>query len=469
MSLPARWRLTVWYMAVLAAVLAVLGTFLLVRLRADLLAEVDRSLRVAVADLQLHLDPDDPGDLAGASATLRSAPGGGLAAQLLAPDGRVLRSIGAANPARPLMDPATLREQLAAGHPVDATERLAPGGPRLRVFAAPLAGGRPGTVVVAASSLAGVDGSLDRLRLLLLVAGPIGLILAGLGGMLVARVALRPVARMTEQAAAISSSRLHERVAVPSARDELYRLATTLNAMLARIEHGVDEQRRLAADASHELRTPLAVMRSELEVGLREADLPPAAGEVLASVQEEVERMTRLVDGLLVLARGDEGGLTVLQAPLPLDHLVRDVADRLRPVAVAKDVTLDLTVEPVQVTGDRQLLDEVATNLLNNALKYTQAGGRVALRLGAHDGHARLTVADSGPGIPPEDLSRVFDRFYRVDTARSRAQGGVGLGLAICRELVEAHGGRIWAEPGPAGGSSFIVDLPLRDGGDGAG
>jgi heavy metal sensor kinase len=313
---------------------------------------------------------------------------------------------------------------------------------------------------VAAVSLASVDRSIDRLELLLLVAGPALLALAALGGLLLAQKALRPVASMTEQAAAIGSDRLHERVAVPRARDELARLATTLNGMLARVEGGVAQQHQLVADASHELRTPLAVMRSEVEVGLREPGLPVAAREILASVEEEVEYMARVVDNLLVLVRSDEGRLALLCVRVQLEEVVAAAVVRMQPLAEAKGIRLAVRGQPAEVVGDRQRLGEVLANLLDNAVKYTPADGMVAVGLQHHDHRVRLTVDDTGPGIPAEELSLVFERFYRVDAARSRAEGGAGLGLAICRELVQAHGGRIWAERRPAGGSSLVVELP---------
>jgi heavy metal sensor kinase len=456
--LPIRWRLTVWYTAVLAAIVAALAGFLLLRLRADLVAGVDESLDVVMAELQLGLKAGAAVELPAGSAALRSAAGGGFAAQVLAPDGTVLDGFGGAEAARPLLAPA-LRHRLAAGQRVRASVRVGAGRERVRVLGEPLRG-RHGEAVVAAASLASVDRSIDRLELLLLVAGPALLALAALGGLLLAQKALRPVASMTEQAAAIGSDRLHERVAVPRARDELARLATTLNGMLARVEGGVAQQHQLVADASHELRTPLAVMRSEVEVGLREPGLPVAAREILASVEEEVEYMARVVDNLLVLVRSDEGRLALLCVRVQLEEVVAAAVVRMQPLAEAKGIRLAVRSQPAEVVGDRQRLGEVLANLLDNAVKYTPADGMVAVGLQHHDHRVRLTVDDTGPGIPAEELSLVFDRFYRVDAARSRAEGGAGLGLAICRELVQAHGGRIWAERRPAGGSSLVVELP---------
>jgi heavy metal sensor kinase len=462
--LPIRWRLTVWYTAVLAAIVAVLAGFLLLRLRSDLVAGVDESLDLVVAELQLGLQAGAPAELRADSPALLGVVGGGFAAQVLAPDGTVLDTIGGQQGASSLLSPDQ-RRRVAAGHRVRASVPVDGGRQRLRVLGEPVKG-RRGEAVVAAASLAGVDRSIDRLGLLLLVAGPVLLALGALGGLLLAGKAMRPVASMTRQAAGIGGGRLDERVAVPPARDELSRLATTLNGMLARIEGGVAQQHRLVADASHELRTPLTVMRSELEVGLREADLSTGARETLASVEEEVERMAQVVDNLLILVRSDEGRLALLCAPVELEEVAAVAVDRMQRLADAKGIRLELHGQPAEVVGDRQRLGEVLANLLDNAVKYTPAGGTVTVALERQDRRARLTVDDSGPGIPAEELPRVFDRFYRVDAARSRAEGGAGLGLAICRELVEAHGGRIWAERRPAGGSSFVVELPAAQAAD---
>jgi heavy metal sensor kinase len=318
------------------------------------------------------------------------------------------------------------------------------------------------TVLVVASPLADVDRSVERLRLLLLVAGPMALVLAGGGGWLLARAALRPVGRMTEQAEAIGADRLHDRVSVPDAADELNRLARTLNGMLDRIERGVVEQRRFVADASHELRTPLAVMRAELEVALRGDDPAADASEVLGSAAEEVTRMSKIVDDLLTLAHRDENSLELLLAPVDLGGIAAEVAGQLRPLAEAGGVRLEVEAPSVPVVADQARVTQVVTNLVDNAVKYTGAGGSVRVRVWEQGGGGALAVGDTGPGIGPEDLPKVFDRFFRLDAARTRARGGSGLGLAICKELVEAHGGRIWADSVPGAGSTFTLTLPAQ-------
>jgi len=456
--LPVRARLTAWYVVLLAVILATLGSFLLLRLRSDLVAEVDTSLDAQAAGI---LAESDGGLETMPAASVAGLPRGDTVAQLLSPTGEVRSRAGTAVPAQPLLSPAMLRRVLA-GHQVRAEVRPGPDRARYRVLGLRRAGGGPRPVLVVAAPLAGVDKSVERLRLLLLVAGPIALVLAGGGGWLLARAALRPVDRMTEQAEAIGADRLHDRVSVPDAADELTRLARTLNGMLDRIEHVVVEQRRFVADASHELRTPLAVMRAELEVALRADDPAADASEVLDSAAEEVAGMSKIVDDLLTLAHRDENSLELLLAPVDLGEIATVAAAQLRPLAEEGGVRLTVENLSVPVVADQARVTQVVTNLVDNAVKYTGAGGSVRVRVWAEAGWGGLAVTDTGPGIGPQDLPKVFDRFFRLDAARTRVQGGSGLGLAICKELVEAHGGRIWAESVSGAGSTFSLTLPSR-------
>jgi two-component system, OmpR family, sensor kinase len=456
--LPVRARLTAWYVLLLAVILATLGSFLLLRLRADLVAEVDEALDAQAAGVLA----DDDGLAVISGRPVAGLPPGETAAQLLSAGGEVRDRAGSAAPDTSLLTPAMLQRVLA-GHQVRAEVRAGPDGARYRVLALRRGGRGSRTALVVAAPLADVDRSVERLRLLLLVAGPVALALAGGGGWLLTRAALRPVDRMTEQADAIGANRLGDRVSVPDAADELTRLARTLNGMLERIEHGVVEQRRFVADASHELRTPLAVMRAELEVALRDHDPAADASEVLDSTAEEVARMSKIVDDLLTLAHRDENRLELLLEPVDLGGVATGVAVQLGPLAEQAGVQLGVEAAPgAAVLADRTRVIQVVTNLVDNAVKFTGAGGSVQVRVWETPDGAGLAVADTGPGIAPEHLRKVFDRFYRLDAARTRARGGSGLGLAICRELVEAHGGRIWAESVVGAGSTFSLALPVQ-------
>lgn len=460
MTLPIRARLTAWYIALLAIILTALGAFLVVRLRSDLVEGIDRSLDSRVAQISLDYGGEREGEFQDVSdAPLRGVTLEESAAQILSSDGRVLQSSGDSAAESPMVQPPVVSRSLG-GRRIRKSVLLGPDRESFRILtlAAPTA--QRNDVLVVAESLDGVDRSVDRLLMLLLFAGPAALIAAGLGGWWLARRALLPVARMTRKAAEIGVERLDERVAVPKTSDELERLATTLNAMLQRLQEGVQEKHRLVADASHELRTPLAIMRSELDVSLRSDGLSAEARPVLESALEEIESMSRMVENLLTLSRIDDGRLQLMSKPIDLRKLASTVSRDLQSLARARSVSITSEGVAVMVRGDADRLYLAVTNLVENAVKYAEADGNVQISAWSQDGDACLSVADSGPGIPVEALPYIFDRFFRVDAARSRSEGGAGLGLAICKEIVEAHGGRVSVDTKPGFGSRFSISLP---------
>jgi heavy metal sensor kinase len=254
---------------------------------------------------------------------------------------------------------------------------------------------------------------------------------------------------------------LYRRLPIANAHDELGRLTQTINAMIARLERSFLEIRRFTADASHELRTPLTIIRTEAEVALDKQLSPPEHRDLLGGILEECERLTRLIDQLLALAREDAGGGAAAMHALDLSSLVQQVAEDMRPLAEARGLSLVVAVDgPLPICGDELRLRQVCYNLLDNAIKYTPAGGTIALRAERKDQAVIITIQDTGIGIPPEHLPHVFDRFYRVDKARSRAEGGTGLGLSIAQSIVAAHGGRIELISAPGQGTTGIVTLP---------
>jgi signal transduction histidine kinase len=279
-------------------------------------------------------------------------------------------------------------------------------------------------------------------------------VLAGLIWWLVGRV-LRPVEAMRAEVDRISASRLDRRVPLPTTTDEVARLAATMNAMLDRLARSSERQRRFVADAAHELRSPLARIRAELEVDTAHpssADLATTHASVLA----QTGVLQRLVDDLLLLARGDAGALTVQPRPLDLDDVVERAAEARRgsrPIDTRK-------VRPVQVAGDEAQLARAVGNLLDNAVRHARTGVAVALDVGPQ-GTVALTVADDGPGIPAEAREAVFERFTRLDDARSADDGGAGLGLAIARDIARRHGGDLTVVDAGRGGARFLLTLPV--------
>ena len=315
--------------------------------------------------------------------------------------------------------------------------------------------------VVAARSLDEASAASSASLVTLGVAIPVALLVLGVTTWLVVGRALRPVESMRREVDAVTAQSLSHRLPDPGGSDEIARLARTLNGMLDRLDSSATAQRRFVGDASHELKTPLATIRQHAEVAL----LHPGSidGAALAgTVLGEEARLTALVQGLLVLARADEGALGVARRPVDLDDLVVSETARLRGVArpdgrgsLAVDAT---AVGPARVDGDEGLLGQVVHNLVANAARH--ADTRVAVALDERDGRAVLTVDDDGAGVAEADRERVFERFVRLDEARARDSGGSGLGLAIVREIVRVHGGSVSITTSPLGGARFVVDLP---------
>jgi heavy metal sensor kinase len=309
-------------------------------------------------------------------------------------------------------------------------------------------------------SLAGVDKTLDRLRLALLLGVPFALLLAGGGGWLLAGRALEPVDRITRLARSITATDLTKRINLER-QDELGRLAGTFDDMIDRLERAFQEQRQLTADVSHELRSPLTVLEAQTTLALRRQRSAEEYRHVLASTQEEIERMSTMVNQLLTLARADAGEEQINLEPVALDALTRTVADGMDPLAQEGGLALTFRAPaPVWVEGDPGRLRQLVINLLDNAMRHTPPGGRVDITVARRGNWAILRVADTGDGISSEDLPHIFQRFYRGDRARSRVMGNSGLGLAIVKWIVEAHGGHIHVSSSPGEGSAFTVTLP---------
>jgi heavy metal sensor kinase len=291
---------------------------------------------------------------------------------------------------------------------------------------------------------------------------PLVVVLAGVGGYVLARRALTPIDHLASDARRITADRLHERLSVPNERDEIGRLAAVINDTFSRLEASFEQLRRFTADASHELRTPLSVIRSIGEAGLGETRTPAEYKEAMGSMLEEVDRLTSLVDALLRLSHGDAGRVRLSREAVDLSELARDVVSSLALLAEERGQMVRIeTAERLLVKADRLVLREAITNILDNAIKYGPERSRIDVRTTTESGQAILTIADQGPGIPAEHRDRIFDRFFRVEEGRSRERGGTGLGLAIAKWAVEVNGGRVSADAATGGGAVFRIVLPL--------
>jgi signal transduction histidine kinase len=282
----------------------------------------------------------------------------------------------------------------------------------------------------------------------------------GVGWVIAGRV-LAPIERITSVARDIQATDLSRRIELGGPEDELRRLADTFDAMLARLDAAFAAQRQFLADASHELRNPLAIIRTNLDVALADPDADPEElRQSLVVVQRASDRMSHLVDDLLALARGQ--ALEVRSELVDLGAAVADASDELFLSAKRRDITLDRTIVPgVVVSGDYDALKRAVSNLLENAVRYAPPGSRVRLAVGSERSRAWVSVSDEGPGLAPEDQRRVFDRFWRADKGRSRAEGGTGLGLAIVRQIANSHGGEVQLQSKVGVGSTFTIWLPV--------
>ena len=311
-----------------------------------------------------------------------------------------------------------------------------------------------GLVIITGTPLDDVNDSVNALTRALAIAVPAASLLLAIAIWLLVGRVLRPVERMRREVAEISGSNLHRRVPEPGTRDEIARLAHTMNEMLERVEDSAERQRRFVADASHELRSPLTRIRAELEVDLAHPDSADLAA-THRSVLDEASILQRLVEDLLLLARSDGTGLPGRREPVDLDDVV--LAEVARFSGTAGKVVDISRVSAARVVGDAGQLARIIRNVLDNAVHH--GGQQIAVSLREEGGGAMLSIADDGPGIPVELRERVFERFARIDEARS-ADGGTGLGLAITRELVSAHGGTIVVDPEYAPGTRLVIRLP---------
>jgi heavy metal sensor kinase len=456
-TLSVRWRLTLWNLLALAVLLLGFSALVYALLTRALYQQVDGQLREGFRQVgqDRRMAADRDGRLRYWIHELHEH--NGIFCVAYGPDGSVhARTEAMAQDSVPPAGTSPAEVRLRdASVPILGRQRILEG--RLR-----LAGQDFDLVLLA--PLEQVDRERGRLLAVLALAVPVALLFSGAVGYLLARKALAPVGRLRKLAREVTADRLDRRLEVGNPGDELGGLAVTINDMMARLERSFAEVRRFTADASHELRTPLAAIRAEAE-GALGRPLPPFEQQALfGSILEECERLTRLTDQLLALAREDAGAGPQAHEPVDLAALLGGVAETMRPLAEVKGLRLcSAAPVPARVRGDPGRLRQVFYNLLDNAIKYTPEGGTVEAHVEARDGRAVVTVRDTGVGIPPEHLPRVFDRFYRVDKARTRAEGGTGLGLSISRSIVTAHNGHIELASAPGQGTTCVVTLPLED------
>jgi heavy metal sensor kinase len=433
-----RFRLTTWYALVLVAALGLFSGLIWISLRHRLLSEIDQDLadraarfesyvareaaEVAPAQLKDEMEEFCQGLAASSYLEIRGASG----FEFHYPDQETAAPAGT----------RTLRKEFTVGGEVF----------RLRI----------------SSSLQAARHTLDLLQLLLLSLVPLVVAIACAGGAWLSRRALKPVDDITNAARRIGIDNLSLRLRTPQTGDELQRLTEVWNTMLGRLEEAVKTLSQFAADASHELRTPLSVIRTSAELALRRARTPESYRESLREISNEAERMTRLVEDLLFLARNDAQSAEMPRSPLDLGDLVRDVAMELRDVAALREIRIVTDCTPALVSGNRPALRRLLLVLLDNALKYSRPGSQVIAAVSHNDGRPTVVIEDFGIGISQADQPHVFKRFYQADKART--DGGFGLGLSLAESIVRAHGGAIEVKSEAGVGSTFrvVFNAPAR-------
>lgn len=449
-------RLTAWYSLMLALSLGLFGAFAYFAMSHSVRATVDSELKhrlQAVSDIIKDDAPQGAAALQDEFGELLDSEGAGALLRVSYQGGSMIYSS------------AGIRDGIQPRHPQRVSRPFSAriNGVRFRLFRETVKIGNADYDLEVAASTQQFDRSLERFRELLYALAPLFLLLAAIGGHLLSRRALAPVDQLTHAARSIGAQDLSQRLLVPHTGDELERLAGTLNEMLGRLEAAFQRVTQFTADASHELRTPVSVMRTNAEITLRKPRSEAEYREALSRILDESEKVSRMIEQLLLLARADSASGLLPMTRNNLAIAFENACREARILAEAKHLGFSesLPESPLWVQGDPGSLERLFMILLDNAVKYTASGGKIEVRLGSDDGFAIAEIRDTGTGIAPEDTSRVFDRFYRADRSRSRESGGTGLGLAIGKWIAEAHRGEIRVESALGKGSTFQVRIPL--------
>lgn len=449
--MPLRLRLALLFALATAVVIALSGVAFVLQLRVSVDASLDPGLRARVAAVADEMGSE------GALPTFGPSDG---VIQVSTPERRVIASSPGTG-SLPLLDPAQGVQALAGE--VSFTGEV--DGDRSRVLATtvPAPGGGRLLVVVGTGTDVS-DAAVERAESALLIGGPPAVLLAGAGAWLLAGAVLRPVERMRRQTAQISDQDLSRRLAVPSTRDEIAALGTTMNALLARLQEALERERGFVADAGHELRTPLAILRTELELAARPGRSRDELVDAVTVAGEETDRLIRLAEDLLLLARADNRQPFLRAEPVDLPDLLAGAARGAAAHGVQREVAVDVRgPSELAVVADPGRLRQAVDNLLDNATRHAPPGSTVEVTVSTpRPGVAAVEVSDRGPGFPPAFLPHAFERFQRAEASRGRDSGGTGLGLSIVRVIVAAHGGRATAVNRPGGGASVCIELPMR-------
>ena len=477
-----RFKLTLWYVLILGILLISFSSFLYFTLSKSLYRDVDNKLRslaeLIASESASPLSKFGFGNIDQTLETSMNLKPIGKFIQVLDESGNIGRK---SDNLKNVQLPISLNalKNASKGLITFETNRSFENAP-LRIITFPvLEKNHINKIVQVASSLEDVEDALNTLLLILIIAVPLALLVASLGGQFLASKALKPVDHITQTARMITSQNLNQRINPPKVKDEISRLVETLNEMISRLDRSFRQVKQFSTDASHELKTPLTILKGEVEVALRKERVPHEYEQVLKSNLEEINRMSQIVEDLLLLSRADSGEIRLNKEDMNLNEILNELVAHMNVLAQSKNLRIETSNhhEEIHIFGDPLRIRALFLNLIENGIKYTEEGGSIHILLtkdtlvqdGKQSGRAqgeqeefvKVIVSDTGIGIAREDQERIFDRFFRVDKARSREQGGSGLGLSICKWIVEAHRGKIEVESELGKGSSFIIKLPI--------
>ncbi len=479
-----RFKLTLWYVLILGILLISFSTLLYLTLSKSLHRDVDNKLR-SLADL-VASESSSPSSKFGfgnidqtLEASMNLKPMGKFI-QVLDESGKIGRR---SENMKDIQLPISLQTLKNASHGIITFEtHRALGNTPLRIITYPVKENHQVTrIIQIASSLEDVEDALNKLLIILIISVPSALLAASLGGQFLANKALKPVDRIAQTARMITSKNLNQRIQPLKVKDEISRLIETFNEMISRLDQSFNQIKQFTADASHELKTPLTILKGEVEVALRKKRSDSEYTQILESNLEEINRMSKIVDDLLWLSKADIGEIRLHKEQINLTKIIQELTEQMSLLAQPKKIHIQTTnhQEEIHILGDALRIRELFLNLIDNGIKYTEEGGQINIHLLKETSlqvkgplfpmdkkemrFAKVVVSDTGIGISNEDREKIFNRFYRVDKARSRGQGGSGLGLSICKWIAEAHQGEISVESELGKGSSFIVKLPLHE------
>ena len=477
-----RFKLTLWYVLILGILLISFSSLLYLTLSKSLYRDADAKLRslaeLIASESASPLSKFGFGNIDQTLAASMNLKPIGKFIQVLDESGKIGRKSDNLRDVQLPISLSALRNS-SKGLITFETDRSFGNAP-LRIITFPIIeNNHVARIVQVASSLEDVEDALNTLFIILMIAVPFALMVASLGGQFLAHKALKPVDNITQTARMITSQNLNQRIKLPKVKDEISRLIETLNDMISRLDQSFHQIKQFSTDASHELKTPLTILKGEVEVILRRERTSDEYEQTLRSNLEEINRMTQIVDDLLFLSRTDIGEIRLNKEEINITEIINEIIVQMGILAQAKNIRIETSNHhgDIHIFGDALKIRELFLNLIENGIKYTENGGSIHIdfikdnssdgkisRDRIEDDHTkfvRIIVSDTGIGIAKEDQERIFDRFFRVDKARSRDQGGSGLGLSICKWIVEAHHGEILIESEIEKGSSFIIKLPL--------